>query len=184
MKQSHQCVALAGLLAVVLAITGCAAKGGAGDLYSEATSSRSDEVASSRGDVDRHVDPVVTSPAITSATAGTSGSQGATDSGSAGMQDERGDQPAAAARTPAPNGTVLSIAPAPAPALAPNGVSKSDASMGASGTAGTSGSGGASQSYRVTVRMDDGITEVITYTGTPDLRRGERVNVTDGAIRR
>ena len=188
MKQSHQCVAMAGLLAVVLAITGCAAKGGAGDLYSEATSSRSDEVASSRGDVDRHVDPVVTSPAITSATAGTSGSQGATDSGSARMQDERGDQPAAAARTPAPNGTVLSIAPAPAPApapaLAPNGVSKRDASMGASGTAGTSGSGGASQSYRVTVRMDDGITEVITYTGTPDFRRGERINVADGAILR
>lgn len=180
MKQSHQCVAMAGLLAVVLAITGCAAKGGAGDMYSDATSSRSDEVASSRGDVEH----IVTSPAITSATAGASGSKGATGSGSDGMQDERGDQPAAATRRPAPNGTVQSIARAPAPAPAQNGVSTSDASMGASGTAGTSGSGGASQSYRVTVRMDDGITEVITYTGTPDFRRGERINVTDGAIRR
>ena len=45
MKQSHQCVASAGLLAVVLAITGCAATGGAGDMYSDATSSNTDDVA-------------------------------------------------------------------------------------------------------------------------------------------
>lgn len=179
MKQSHQSMAMAGLLAVVLTITGCAATGGASDMYSDATSSSNDDVAS-RGDVDR----IVTSSAITSASAGTSGSKGATESGSAGMQDERGDRPAAAAaRTPAPNGTVLSIAAA---AAAQSGVSTSDASMGASGTAGTSGSGGGSggQAYRITVRMDDGITQVITYPGTPDFRIGERINVTGGAIRR
>jgi hypothetical protein len=176
MKQSHQGVAMAGLLAVVLAITGCAATGGAGDMYSDATSSNTDDVAS-RGDVDR----IVTSSAIPSGSVGTSGSKGATDSGSAVMQDERGDQPAAAAtRTPAPNGTVLSIA---APA-AENGASTSDASMGASGTAGTSGSGDGGQAYRVMVRMDDGSTQAITYTGTPDFRSGERINVTGGAIRR
>lgn len=180
MKQLHQSVATAGVLAVVLAVSGCAATGGAGDMASSATSNSTDDVASSSGDVER----ILPSPAISSASAGTSGSKGATGSGSAGMQDERGDQPAAAARRPAPNATVQSIARAPAPAPAQNGVSTSDASMGASGTAGTSGSGGASQSYRVTVRMDDGITEVITYTGTPDFRRGERINVTDGAIRR
>jgi hypothetical protein len=178
MKQSHQSVARACLLAVALAITGCAATGGAGDMYSDTTSSSTDDVAS-RGDVDR----IVTSPAITSGSAGTSGSKGATDSGGAVMQDERGDQPSAAAtRTPAPNGTVLSIA---APA-AENGASTSDASMGASGTAGTSGSGDGDggQAYRVMVRMDDGSTQAITYTGTPDFRSGERINVTGGAIRR
>ena len=175
MKQSHQGVAMAGLLAVVLAITGFATTGGAGDMYSDAMSSRTDDVAS-RGDVDR----IVTSSAITSDIAGTSGSKGATDSGSAGMQDERGDQPAAAAtRTPAPNGTVLSIA-----AAAQSDVSKNDASMGASGTADASGSSGAGQACRVTVRMDDGGTQVITYPGTPDFRIGERINVTGGAIRR
>ena len=179
MKQSHQSVAMASLLAAVLGITGCAATGDAGDMYSDATSSRNDDVAS-RGDVDR----IVTSSAITSGSAGTSGSKGATDSGGAGPQDERGDQPAAAAaRTPAPNGTVLSIAAA---AAAQSGGSTSDASMGASGTAGTSGSGGGSadQAYRVTVRMDDGSTQAITYTGTPEFRSGERINVTGGAIRR
>jgi hypothetical protein len=176
MKQSHQSVARTGLLAVALAITGCAATGGAGDMYSDATSSNTDDVAS-RGDVDR----IVTSSAITSGSAGTSGSKGATDSGSAGMQDESGDQPAAAAtRTPTPNGTVLSIAAPPAE----NGASTSDASMGASGTAGTSGSGDGGQAYRVMVRMDDGSTQAITYTGTPDFRSGERINVTGGAIRR
>ena len=177
MKQSHQSVAMASLLAAVLAITGCAATGDAGDMYSDATSSRNDDVAS-RGDVDR----IVTSSAITSGSAGTSGSKGATDSGGAGPQDERGDQPAAAdARTPAPNGTVLSIATA---AAAQSGGSTSDASMGASGTAGASASGGAGQAYRVTVRMDDGSTQAITYTGTPEFRSGERINVTGGAIRR
>ena len=78
MKQSHQSVAMASLLAAVLAITGCAATGDAGDMYSDAMSSRNDDVAS-RGDVDR----IVTSSAITSGSAGTSGSKGATDSGSA-----------------------------------------------------------------------------------------------------
>lgn len=176
MKQSHQSVAMAGLLAVALVITGCAATGDAGDMYSDATSNRTEDVAS-RGDVDR----IVTSPAITSGSAGTSGSKGATDSGSTDMQDERGDQPAAAAiRMLAPNGTVLSIA---TPA-AQSGVSTSDASMGASGTAGTSSSSDAGQAYRVMVRMDDGSTQIVTFPGTPNFRSGERINVTGGMIRR
>jgi hypothetical protein len=160
MKQSHQSVAMAGLLAVVLAASGCAATGSAGDMASSATSSHTDDVASSSGDVER----IVT-----------------TGSGSAGMQDERSDQSAAtSARMPAPNGTVLSIASLPVP----GGMSKSDASVGTSGTAGATGGTGAAQAYRVQVRMDDGSTQVITYSGTSDLRSGERVNVTGGAIRR
>lgn len=177
MKQSHQSVATAGVLAVVLAVSGCAATGGAGDMASSATSNPTDDVASSSGDVER----ILPSQAISSASTGTSGSKGATGSGSAGMQDERGDQPTAAtARTPAPNGTVLSIAPLPVP----GGVSKGDAAVGTSGTAGATGSADAAKAYRVTVRMDDDSTEVITTTGTPDFRSGERINVTDGAIRR
>ena len=177
MKQSHQSVAMAGLLAVMLAASGCAATGSASDMASSATSSHTDDVASNSGDVER----IVTGPAITSASAGASGSKGATGSGSAGMQDERSDQSAAAsARMPAPNGTVLSVASLPVP----GGMSKSDASVGTSGTAGATGGTGAAQAYRVQVRMDDGSTQVITYSGTSDLRSGERVNVTGGAIRR
>jgi outer membrane lipoprotein SlyB len=57
--------------------------------------------------------------------------------------------------------------------------------MGSSGAAGATGSAsGSSQSYRVTVRMDDGSTQVVTHGTTPDFRSGDRVNVTGGSIQR
>ena len=59
--------------------------------------------------------------------------------------------------------------------------------MGSSGSAGSTGSSGGasgSNSYRVTVRMDDGSSQVITQDTTPDFRSGDRVNVTSGAIQR
>jgi outer membrane lipoprotein SlyB len=36
--------------------------------------------------------------------------------------------------------------------------------------------------YRITVRMDDGSTRIITQDATPDFRSGDRVNLTSGAI--
>jgi len=59
--------------------------------------------------------------------------------------------------------------------------------MGSSGSAGSTGSSGGasgSNSYRVTVRMDDGRSQVITQDTTPDFRSGDRVNVTSGTIQR
>jgi outer membrane lipoprotein SlyB len=57
--------------------------------------------------------------------------------------------------------------------------------MGSTGSAGSTGSSGASaNSYRVTVRMDDGSSQVITQDTTPDFRSGDRVNVTSGVIQR
>lgn len=182
MKQSHQSVAIAGLLAVVLAIAGCATTGGADDTISEATGRRID-AAASRNDVAGIVTTSADLPAGSGASGGT-GSKGMTGAGadsSAGMQDERGDRPATPrAVIPVPNATVLAIDMLPATASLGAG----EASMGSSGAAGMSGSADPSQAYRVMVRMDDGSTQLIPYTGEPDFRSGERVNVTDGAIRR
>jgi outer membrane lipoprotein SlyB len=38
--------------------------------------------------------------------------------------------------------------------------------------------------YRITLRMDDGSTQVVTQDTTPDFRSGDRVNLSGGAIRR
>jgi outer membrane lipoprotein SlyB len=38
--------------------------------------------------------------------------------------------------------------------------------------------------YRVTLRMDDGSTQVVTQETTPDFRSGDRVNHSGGAIQR
>jgi len=97
------------------------------------------------------------------------------------MQDDRGGSAStagAAAASAAPNSTVLAIEILPAA----SGITEGDSSMGSSGAAGATGS--ASQSYRVTVRMDDGSTQVVTHGTTPDFRSGDRINVTGGSIQR
>ena len=152
MKQSHQSVAMAGLLAVALAISGCAAL-------------RGDKSSGASG---------------TGGSTGTSGhgAAGSSGSGTSSMQDDRGGVASTAAAAAPPNSTVLAIESLPAAI----GITEGDASMGASGAAGATGSSG--QSYRVTVRMDDGSTQVVTHNSTPDFRSGDRVNVTSGAIQR
>jgi len=94
------------------------------------------------------------------------------------MQDDRGNT--ASIANVIPNSTVLAIEAVPRS----SGITEGDSSMGASGAAGATGSSGAGQSWRVTVRMDDGSTQVVTHSGTPDFRSGDRINVTSGAIQR
>lgn len=120
---------------------------------------------------------------------GSSGTSGSTSSsGEAGKSWESGDSQAStlhkgqgagqqaqhgAPSQMAPNSTVLAIEQA---------ASKldSDTSMGETGSAGITGSSG--QSYRITLRLDDGSTQVIHYPTTPDFRSGDRVHVANGAI--
>jgi outer membrane lipoprotein SlyB len=57
--------------------------------------------------------------------------------------------------------------------------------VGGSGTAGTTGSSmGEDKVYRVTLRMDDGTTRVVTQEKAPTYRTGDRVNMRDGVITR
>jgi hypothetical protein len=79
-----------------------------------------------------------------------------------------------------PNSTVLAIE------VIPRESSTSSGSSGATGTTGSSGAAGATSahSYRVTLRKDDGSTQVVTQDNTPEFRSGDRVNVTSGVIQR
>lgn len=67
-------------------------------------------------------------------------------------------------------------------------VPRSDAATGAGTMAGAAvgGTAGATgdRVYRVTLRMDDGSTRVITQESAPTFRSGDRVNLSGGEIRR
>jgi outer membrane lipoprotein SlyB len=57
------------------------------------------------------------------------------------------------------------------------------AAVGSSGSSGATGaSGGADRVYRISLRIDDGSTQVITQETTPDFRSGDRVSLTAGLI--
>jgi outer membrane lipoprotein SlyB len=56
------------------------------------------------------------------------------------------------------------------------------AAVGGSGATGATGSSSSERVYRVTLRMDDGSTQVITQETTPDFRSGDRVNLAGGVI--
>lgn len=209
MKLTHQSVALAGLLALALAISGCNAMRSmtsSGSSGSSGTTSESGHESGktmsdgpsgsgssgssgtsgaegSSGDPSTSGVPETEVIQDDSGSAGASGMAGATGSGTAGMQEGHGERAATGGVTIAknvPNSTVLAIEIMPAS----GGISEGDASMGTSGAAGATGSTTASPSYRVTVRMDDGSTQVLTHSATPDFRSGDRITVTGGAIHR
>jgi outer membrane lipoprotein SlyB len=70
--------------------------------------------------------------------------------------------------------TVIEVMPHPA---------DGSAAVGGSGTAGATGSSAApDKMYRITLRMDDGTTRVVTQDKAPTFRNGDRVNMTDGMI--
>jgi outer membrane lipoprotein SlyB len=56
------------------------------------------------------------------------------------------------------------------------------AAVGGSGATGTTGSSSTDRVYRITLRMDDGSTQVITQETTPDFRSGDRINLSGGVI--
>jgi outer membrane lipoprotein SlyB len=43
---------------------------------------------------------------------------------------------------------------------------------------------GAGQAYRITLRMDDGSTQVVSQATTPSYRSGDRVNLSGSTISR
>jgi outer membrane lipoprotein SlyB len=56
------------------------------------------------------------------------------------------------------------------------------AAVGGSGAGGATGSSSSDRVYRVTLRMDDGSTQVVTQETTPDFRSGDRVNLIGGVL--
>ncbi|QYF94179.1 hypothetical protein KY495_02810 [Massilia sp. PAMC28688] len=94
----------------------------------------------------------------------------------------------AAAATGAPNSTVTSIEVVPRHSSGAATAAGATAGQGAVGGSSTAGTTGASvtgdRSYRITLRMDDGRTQVITQDWAPAFGTGERVRMIDGVIRR
>jgi hypothetical protein len=98
----------------------------------------------------------------------TSGSQGASAGGTS-------------ASSTSPNATVAAIEVMPRSSSATTeGESSASAAMGSS-SGGTTGSS-PDRVYRVTLRMDDGSTQVVTQQTTPDFRTGDRVGLAGGVI--
>lgn len=203
MKQTQQRVALAGLLALALAISGC--KSTQGDSGARGSSGATGATGT---DINRDYSLPTGKPTDTrgntgtpgvrtntgaegettiqdgpgssggSAAAGASGSGTGTSTDTSSLQDDRGNT--ASIATIIPNSTVLAIEAVPQS----SGITEGDSTMGTSGGAGATGSSDAGQPWRVTVRMDDGSTQVVTHSGTPDFRSGDRINVTNGAVQR
>jgi outer membrane lipoprotein SlyB len=87
-----------------------------------------------------------------------------------------------------PNATVAAIEVVPqSSSAATDGDTSAGASAGVSSSVGSSaggstGSSSADQVYRVTLRMDDGSTQVVLQQTAPDFRTGDRVSLASGAI--
>lgn len=198
MKRLYPNVVLPGMLALTLGLSACSSTQG------EGSSGSSGITATSAGDP-AHADALpapasvpqsgmLANPGSDSPASGTSGTSGAAGAGSCSAASEHkqatqhGGTPPVASSTP--NGTVVSIEP-----LAMGGNAGSSGSSGAiSSTAsgnstGTNSGGGSSrsareQAYRITLRMDDGSTQVLNQSSTPTYRSGDRVNLSNGVISR
>jgi hypothetical protein len=187
MKQKHQSICLAGLLALAVGLSACSSwrggstgssggSGNAGDTGSSGTptgTSNSGGMSGTGGGTG--------SAGSRSWGGGSSGSSGASGSSSgydsAGMMQNQG----AGAMPTSPNATVASIEVLPR-----SSSSATEGNAGASAAAGSSTGGATGSSadriYRVTLHMDDGSTQVVTQQTTPDFRTGDRVSLAGGII--
>lgn len=167
MNRKQQSVILAGLLAVSLALSGCkgmrssdeAGQTGGSTLGSSTSSGQAGYGAGSKSEMGASMG--------TSGSSGTGGAMGSGTASTMGAQTQEGAMSM-------PNSTVLAIEPMPKSAAM--------GAVGSSGAAGTTGSSG--EAYRITLRMDDGSTQVVTQDTIPEFRSGDRVRVESGMIRR
>ena len=191
MKQKHQSVFLAGLLALAVGLSACSSwrGGGTGSSGSSGTSGETGSSGTATGTStsggmsgtgggtgSQGSGSWGSGSSGSSGTSGTAGSSSGYDtSGSAGMMQDRG----ASAAATSPNATVAAIEVMPRS----GGTSMEGETAGAMGSSagGTTGSS-PDRVYRVTLRMDDGSTQVVTQQTTPDYRTGDRVSLAGGVI--
>lgn len=170
MNRKQHSVVLASLLA--LALAGCSSTRGSSDEMGSGATASGTGTGSSGGTA------ATSGSTGSSTTPGTSGS-----SSTASTTADQYNMPGAAGQTTTstatPNAMVMAIEAMPRPSTAGAG----SAAMGTSGTAGATGSSPTGeQMYRITLRMDDGTTRVVTQDKAPTFRNGDRVNMTDGTI--
>lgn len=121
----------------------------------------------------------------------TASTAGATASGAGTMPTRSADTGGMAAQPQAQPPATSPTDTAAMPGAMPNAIVMSiepmarQGAVGGSGTAGATGSSmGDDKVYRVTLRMDDGTTRVVTQEKAPTYRTGDRVNMMDGVISR
>lgn len=178
MKRLYPTLVLTGMLA--LSLSACSSMGGTdGTGASSASLGATGDPATQAGTMPASgIEPNAAADQTGALGAsGASGAAGSSDSSTGGAQDMPSSSTPAVAST-TPNSTVISIEPL---ASASTGSSTSGSSA-SSGT--TGGSTGAGQAYRVTLRMDDGSTQVVSQATPPTYRSGDRVNLGNGVISR
>ena len=187
MKRIKHSVLLASLL--TLALTACTTErmGGASDTAGAATPDASSSAGygttgtGTGADTGSASTASGTSAAMGTGTSGSTDTMGAGTAGTATTSDPQGagSQASTTGATGAmPNSVVTMIEVVPRSGAATGAGSMAGAAVG--GTAGA----GADRVYRITLRMDDGSTRVITQESAPTFRSGDRVNLSGGEIQR
>lgn len=185
MNRKQQSMLLAGLLAMVLA--GCSSTRGSSEEMGGATGSGMGASGTSGTSGSTGSGAAGGTSGGTAASGGYDSSQGGAGStagtGSGSMAAPAPAQGAGSSMAPGgmPNGVVMTIEVVPRQGAA--GAGAGGTSVGGSGTTGTTSSSmGEDKMYRITLRMDDGSTRVVTQDKAPTFRSGDRVNMTDGMI--
>lgn len=185
MKRKEQSVLLAGLLALGLAACSSTDMNGRGDA-SAITSETSGEAAYSTPPMDRAGSTASTTDTDRDSMASSTGASGTAGTSSASTGTSPSEQPSMAtpsiATTGTPNSVVTSIEIVPRQAGAGAGT-VAGAAVGGS-TATTGGAMAADRVYRITLRMDDGSSRVVTQEWAPTFKSGDRVRMTEGQTER
>jgi len=164
MKRKEQSVLLAGLLGITMALGGCSSTGTGSSGPATATTSGS---AVSQGG----------GAGATASTSDSGTSASATDTSAA-----YGSGGSSAVSAAAPNSTVTSIEVVP---RSTDSMAGASTAVGGSGTGGSTASAtGAERMYRISLRMDDGRTQVVTQEWAPTFSTGDRVHMNSGVIQR
>lgn len=183
MKRTQQSLILTGLLAA-LALAGCSAT------PSGANSDQLGTASNTMGATPGGTMGATTGTSDSAGAIGSSNASGAT-AGNMGAENREGTSAGSMTEAPGATGTsraqgmvasnavVITVESMPRQSA---GVA-ADSAVGSSGSVGKTGSSmGDDKMYRITLRMDDGTTRVVTQEKSPSFGAGDRVNMTDGAI--
>lgn len=200
MKRKTQSVLLASLLTVALAACTTDRMGGsdtASTASPDPTTSAAYGSTSSTGSSGSTASTATSGTGADTGAASTSGStaSGSPDTMASGATGSTGAMDAGTATTTDPQSTGSQASTAGAMGAAPNSVvtmievvPRSGAATGAGSMAGAAVGGSTAASgdrvYRITLRMDDGSTRVVTQESAPSFRSGDRVHLSGGEIQR
>lgn len=200
MKRKTQSVLLAGLLTVALAACTKDRMGGSGDTASTAspdpTTSAAYGGSATSGQSTSGAGTSGSTAGTTSGTGADTSSASTTGSTATGSTDTMGTGAMGTGTTTTdPQSAGSQASTAGAMGAAPNSVvtmievvPRSGAATGTGSMAGAAVGGSATASgdrvYRITLRMDDGSTRVVTQESAPSFRSGDRVHLSGGEIQR